>query len=126
MSQNPKPAVLAIIADLLFRSKIDDAARQAGVPLRVAKSPEQIDRHLANGLPVVILVDLEMEDSTTLLARLRATPGAATVPVIGFAGHMNVEVIRAARADGVQVMARSAFVDQLPTLMMRLAAAHAD
>lgn len=121
-----RPPVLAIIADLMFRSKIDDAARQAGVPLRVAKSPEQIDRHLANGIPVVVLVDLEMAESTTLLARLRATPGAATVPVIGFAGHTNVEVIRAARADGVQVMARSAFVDQLPTLMTRLAAVHGD
>jgi hypothetical protein len=97
----PPPPVLAIISDLLFRSKIDDAARQSGVPLRVAKSAEQ-------------------------LARLRATSGAATVPVIGFAGHTNVDVIRAARADGVQVMARSAFVDQLPTLMSRLATAHGD
>ena len=118
--------VLAIISDLMFRSKIDEAARQAGVPLRVAKSAEQIDRHLANAIPVVVLVDLEMEESSGLLARVRATPGAATVPVIGFAGHTNVEVIRAARADGVQVMARSAFVDQLPTLMARLAAAHGD
>ena len=118
--------VLALISDLMFRSKIDDAARQAGVPLRVAKSVEQIDRHLANGIPVVVLVDLEMEQSTDLLAHLRKKPGAATVPVIGFAGHTNVEVIRAARADGVQVMARSAFVDQLPTLMARLAAAHGD
>ncbi len=117
------PPVLAIISDLLFRSKIDDAARQAGVPLRVAKSVEQLDRHLAKAIPVVVLVDLEMSESSGLLARLRATSGAATVPVIGFAGHTNVDVIRTARADGVQVMARSAFVDQLPTLMSRLAAA---
>jgi DNA-binding NtrC family response regulator len=122
----PPPPVLAIISDLLFRSKIDDAARQSGVPLRVAKSAEQLDRHLAKGIPVVVLVDLEMSESAALLARLRATSGAATVPVIGFAGHTNVDVIRAARADGVQVMARSAFVDQLPTLMSRLATAHGD
>jgi DNA-binding NtrC family response regulator len=122
----PPPPVLAIISDLLFRSKIDDAARQSGVPLRVAKSAEQLDRHLAKGVPVVVLVDLEMSESAALLARLRATSGAATVPVIGFAGHTNVDVIRAARADGVQVMARSAFVDQLPTLMSRLATAHGD
>jgi CheY-like chemotaxis protein len=120
------PPVLAIVSDLLFRSKIDDAARQSGVPLRVAKSGEQLDRHLAKAIPVVVLVDLEMNESSALLARLRATPGAATVPVIGFAGHTNAEVILAARADGVQVMARSAFVDHLPTLMSRLAAAHGD
>jgi CheY-like chemotaxis protein len=122
--QQSPPPVLVVISDLLFRSKIDDAARRAGVPLRVAKSVEQLDRHLASATPAVVLMDLEMEglDGSAMLARLRATPAAANVPVIGFAGHTNVEVIHAARADGVQVMARSAFVAQLPALMDRIAA----
>jgi CheY-like chemotaxis protein len=122
--QRSPPPVLVIISDLLFRSKIDDAARRSGVPLRVAKSIEQLDRHLGAAAPAVVLVDLEMEglDTPAMLARLRATPAAANVPVIGFAGHMNVEVIHAARAGGVQVMARSAFVEQLPLLMDRIAA----
>jgi CheY-like chemotaxis protein len=121
--QSPPP-VFAIISDLMFRSKIDDAARKAGVPLRVAKNVEQLERHLGNATPAVVLMDLEMEglDAGAMLGRLRATPTAANVPVIGFAGHTNVEVIRAARADGVQVMARSAFVAELPALMDRIAA----
>ena len=121
----PQPSsVLVIISDLLFRSKIDDAARRAGVPLRVAKSVEQLDRHLANAAPAVVLMDLEMEglDSAAMLDRLRANQGTTNVPVIGFAGHTNVEVIHAARANGVQVMARSAFVAQLPAMMERIAA----
>jgi CheY-like chemotaxis protein len=122
--QRSPPPVLAVISDLLFRSKIDDAARRAGVPLRVAKSVEQLDRHLANATPAVVLMDLEMEglDTPAMLARLRATPASAHVPVIGFAGHTNVDVIHAARAGGVQVMARSAFVAELPALMDRIAA----
>jgi CheY-like chemotaxis protein len=69
-------------------------------------------------------MDLEMEGSEAplFLDRLRANPASAKVPVIGFAGHTNVEVIHAARADGVQVMARSAFVAQLPAMMERIAA----
>jgi|SRR5918992_3633246 CheY-like chemotaxis protein len=124
MSAHSAPPVLAIISDLMFRSKIDDAARKAGVPLRVAKNVEQLERHLGNATPAVVLMDLEMEglDAGAMLGRLRATPTAANVPVIGFAGHTNVEVIRAARADGVQVMARSAFVAELPALMDRIAA----
>ena len=124
MSEATPSPVLAIISDLLFRSKIDDAARRAGVPLRVAKSLEQLDRHLGAAAPAVVLMDLEMEglDSAGMLARLRANPGTTTVPVIGFAGHTNVEVIHAARANGVQVMARSAFVTQLPAMMERIAA----
>jgi len=117
-------AVLLVITDLLFRSKIDDVARRAGVPLRVARNVEQIDRHLGNAVPAVVLMDLEMDDldAATVVGRLRARPEAATVPVIGFAGHTNVEVIHAARAAGVQVMARSAFVAQLPALIDRIAA----
>ena len=124
MSEAVPSPVLVVISDLLFRSKIDDAARRAGVPLRVAKSIQQLDRHLGGAAPAVVLMDLEMEglDSAGILARLRAHPGTTNVPVIGFAGHTNVEVIHAARASGVQVMARSAFVAQLPAMMERIAA----
>ena len=123
MTQEPQP-ILVIISDLIFRSKIDDAARRAGVPLRVATTVEQLDRHLGSAMPALVLVDLEMEELQTpvVLGRLRANPAAARIPVIGFAGHTNVEVIHAARADGVQVMARSAFVAQLPAMMERIAA----
>ena len=123
MTQEPQP-VLVIISDLIFRSKIDDAARRAGVPLRVAKTVEQLDRHLGSATPAVVLIDLEMQELQTpvVLDRLRANAASARIPVIGFAGHTNVEVIHAARADGVQVMARSAFVAQLPAMMERIAA----
>ena len=123
MAEHPQP-VFVIISDLIFRSKIDDAARRAGVPLRVAKTVEQLDRHLGSATPAVVLVDLEMQELQTpvVLDRLRANPASAKIPVIGFAGHTNVEVIHAARADGVQVMARSAFVAQLPAMMERIAA----
>lgn len=118
------PPVLLVITDLLFRSKIDDVARRAGVPLRVARNVEQIDRHLGNAVPAVVLMDLEMDglDAATVVGRLRTRPETATVPVIGFAGHTNVEAIHAARAAGVQVMARSAFVAQLPAMIDRIAA----
>ena len=123
MTQEPQP-ILVVISDLIFRSKIDDAARRAGVHLRVAKTVEQLDRHLGSATPAVVLVDLEMQELQTpvVLDRLRANPASAKIPVIGFAGHTNVEVIHAARADGVQVMARSAFVAQLPAMMERIAA----
>src|SRR5687768_5372354 len=123
MAESEPQSVLVIISDLIFRSKIDEAARRAGVPLRVAKTPEQLERHLGNATPAVVLMDLEMEgvDTPAMLSRLRANVEAANVPVIGFAGHTNVEVIHAARANGVQVMARSAFVAQLPAMMERIA-----
>ncbi|MBK5188313.1 MAG: hypothetical protein JJD97_08695, partial [Gemmatimonadaceae bacterium] len=51
--------LLVVMSDLLFRSKIDEVARRLGLELRVAKSPEQLERQLAAGEPALAIVDLE-------------------------------------------------------------------
>lgn len=53
--------VFAVMSDLLFRSKIDDAARRSGLELRVARSLDQLERHLAKQAPAVVFVDLEAD-----------------------------------------------------------------
>ena len=118
--------ILLILSDLLFRSRIDDAARHAGVALRVAKSMEQLERHLGNGIPAMAIVDLEIDtmDPTAAIRRLRELPGGDALPVIAYAGHTNVAAIQAGRAAGAGVvLARSAFVAQLPALLARVASA---
>ena len=113
----PKP-VLAVLSDLLFRSKIDEVARRLGIPLRVARSKEQLERHLAATSPAIALVDLEESaiDPTETIRRLKTL--AEPPRVIGFAGHTNVAAIRAGRAAGADdVLARSAFTAQLPQLL---------
>jgi CheY-like chemotaxis protein len=122
--------VLVVMSDLLFRSKIDEVARRLDLPLRAAKSLEQLDRHLAAGLPAIAFVDLETDalDPAEAIARIRARAATAGegegVGVIGFAGHTNVAAITAGRAAGAGVvLARSAFVAQLPALLERVAAA---
>jgi CheY-like chemotaxis protein len=123
----PAPAVrpvLAVMSDLLFRSKIDDAAQRAGLPLRAAKSLEQLERHLANGLPALAIVDLECDtiDPTAAIRRLRAAPEGAALAIIGYAGHTNADAIAAGRAAGAGVvLARSAFTAQLIALVQRSA-----
>ncbi|HJU89221.1 MAG TPA: hypothetical protein VJ672_07515 [Gemmatimonadaceae bacterium] len=110
--------VLAVLSDLLFRSKIDDAARRLGLPLRVARSKEQLERHLASTSPLVAFVDLEESaiDPAETIRRLKALEDPPRV--IGFAGHTNVTAIRAGRAAGADaVLARSAFTAQLPELL---------
>lgn len=116
--------VLVVMSDLLFRSRIDDVARREGVPLRAAKSMPQLERHLANGTPALAIVDLEEEMLTPAdaIRRLRALPDGAAFPIVGYAGHTNIEAIRAGRAAGATVvLARSAFTAQLPELMARAA-----
>jgi DNA-binding NtrC family response regulator len=113
--------LLVVMSDLLFRSKIDEVARRLGLELRVAKSPEQLDRQLAAGEPAIAIVDLEETalDSFAAIARIR-TASPAT-PILGFAGHGNIEAIKRAREGGATVLARSGFTLQLPALLTEVA-----
>lgn len=118
--------VLAVMSDLLFRSKIDDAARRCGLQLRVAKSLEQLDRHLGNGEPAVVFVDLEADspEPSAAIRRIREAPAGSSVRIIGFAGHTNIAAIEAGRAAGATlVLARSGLTSQLPALLERVAEA---
>jgi DNA-binding NarL/FixJ family response regulator len=123
-SPSPRP-VLAVLSDLLFRSKIDEVARRLGLPLRVARSPEQLERHLAASSPVLALVDLE-EAALDPAAAIRRLKTVAEPPrVIGFAGHTNVGAIRAGRDAGADaVLARSALTAQLPSILAEVAASN--
>jgi DNA-binding NtrC family response regulator len=109
------------MSDLLFRSKIDEVARRLGLELRVAKSPEQLDRQLAAGEPALAIVDLEEGalDAFAAIARIRTVMPDTTI--LGFAGHGNVDAIRRAREEGATVLARSGFTAQLPALLTEVA-----
>ncbi len=116
--------VLLVISDLLFRSRIDDAARHANVPLRVAKSMEQLERHLSNEAPALAIVDLESDtiDTAAAIRRLRAMPGGESLRIVAYAGHTNLDAIKGGRDAGAGVvLARSGFIAQLPTLLARVA-----
>ena len=113
--------LLVVMSDLLFRSKIDEVARRLGLELRVAKSPEQLERQLAAGEPAIVIVDLEETslDPFAAIARVRAI--SSSVAILGFAGHGNVDAIKRAREGGATVLARSGFTVQLPALLTQVA-----
>jgi CheY-like chemotaxis protein len=113
--------LLVVVSDLLFRSKIDEVARRLGLELRVAKSPEQLDRQLAAGEPALAIVDLEENALDPFAATARIRASAPGTPILGFAGHGNVEAIRRAREGGATVLARSGFTAQLPALLTQVA-----
>lgn len=113
--------VLIVMSDLLFRSKIDEVARRVGLELRAAKSFEQLDRHLGAGVPAIAIVDLEENAFDAFGAIARVRESAPGTPVIGFAGHGNVDVIRRGREAGATVLARSGFTAKLPELLTEVA-----
>jgi len=118
--QPAAPAVLALVADLIFASRIRGAADAQGVPVQVVRSADELLARARAAPPRLVLVDLEARaaDPAGTIARLRATPEGAGVPIIAFGAHVNRDAIEAARAAGAtRVLARSAFVRELPELL---------
>ena len=51
---------------------------------------------------------------------MKSAPGLSTIPTLGFASHVQTDVIDAARKAGIdEVLARSAFTMQLGEILQR-------
>jgi CheY-like chemotaxis protein len=112
--------ILALIDDLMFRSKISAAAKGVGVTLGVAGSPEALLERAGTERPSVILIDLDGQRTRPLdaIQRLTADPGLSAIPTVGFVSHVHGELIQQARALGIgEVMARGAFAANLPAIL---------
>jgi PleD family two-component response regulator len=112
--------VLAAVDDLMFSSRISTAAKAAGVEVRFARSPEAVLAAAHESAPSLVILDLNGARMRPLdiVAALKREPALAAVPTLGFVSHVDASTIAAARDAGVdRVLARSAFVEQLPALI---------
>lgn len=109
--------VLVAVRDLVFRSKIQAAAERLGVELRLApRGAPLADAARALGEGTVI-ADLGEPGA---LDAIRAAKGASRVRVVGFLGHLETELARAASEAGVdEVLSRGQFVQRLDDVLRR-------
>ena len=114
------PVVLAAVDDLLFSSRIRTVARQLGVTVSFARSPEAVLQASRETTPALVILDLNGERMRPLdvLAALKGDAALSSVRTVGFASHVDTATITAARRAGCdEVMARSAFVASLPEIL---------
>lgn len=112
--------VVALVRDLVFASRIREAAKAAGVPVITVGRAEDLLERARDRPPRIILVDLDASaaDPPELIARLKGDPATAATRVVAFVAHVNRDAAIAARHAGAdRVLARSAFVRELPALM---------
>lgn len=112
--------VLIAVDDLLFSSKIRATAKQVGVELAFARTPSDILQQARTLKPSLLIFDINSEkaDPINTVAALKADPELKNIPTTGFVSHVNTELIMAARRAGMdEVMARSAFVANLPQIL---------
>lgn len=115
--------VLALVDDLMFASRIGEAARSAGLEVRSVRDPETALERSREDLPAAVLLDLDRERLRPIEAvrLLRGEPRLAGLEIVGFASHVHAERIREAEVAGcTRVMSRGAFVRALPELLARV------
>jgi PleD family two-component response regulator len=112
--------ILAAVDDLLFSSKIRTTAKQAGVELVFARTPDEIISQARALRPALVIFDLNSAkaDPINTVTTLRSDPDLRSLPTMGFVSHVDTELILAAREAGVdEVMARSAFAANLAKIL---------
>lgn len=113
--------VLVAVDDLLFSSKIRATAKQAGVEITFARSPDEILQQARTIKPALAIFDLNSAktDPVDTIAALKSDPELSAIRTIGYASHVHTELIRAARDAGADdVMPRSAFASQLAGILL--------
>jgi hypothetical protein len=104
--------VVLLADDLMFASRVREAARGLDLEVKVVRRPPA---ETAPGTRLA-LVDLDRFGDAASLESLREAIG--DVPIVGFVSHVNADRAREAREAGCQrVLARGAFVQELPAIL---------
>ena len=109
--------VVAFVDDLMFLSRIREAASRQQVEVQSARKVEQLLSACVAGARLGILdLDSPRLDTAGALAALQKDH--AGLDVVGFFSHIDVENARRAQAAGCgRVLPRSAFVQKLDALL---------
>jgi CheY-like chemotaxis protein len=116
-------AVVALVDDLMFLSRIREAARGHGLEVKAARTAADTVSAARAGARLVIMdLDSPRLGIADALSGLRADPALAGLPVVGFFSHVDAQRGRdAAQAGCTTVLPRSAFVQKLDALLAEAA-----
>jgi len=109
---------LGLVTDLFFRSKLEAVAQSLGVELLYAATLDAAARHCASRHPALVFADLSDAafPAAETVARIRA--GAPEARIVGFASHVDLKPLKAARAAGFDLtLSRSEFSERLAELL---------
>jgi len=113
--------VLAVVEDLFFTVKINEAAKRAGLSVAFVKSErDTLDQAAEN--PALIILDLNFAgiEPVHLIQKLKADPALKKISLLGYVSHVQGELKQAAQEAGCDmVLARSAFSQNLPQILKR-------
>src|SRR5690348_15770115 len=108
--------LIAFMDDLMFLSRIKEAALACGMDVRAVSEPLGLIEACRAKRPALVFVDLDSQRLPVpdgVRAR-RAQADLASIPFVGFLAHTQVEQAKAAEAAGcTRVLTRGAFVNEM-------------
>jgi CheY-like chemotaxis protein len=117
--------IVAVLSDLMFTVKIQEAAKRAGVQVVFVKSESEALAQ-AKENPAVIIVDLNNSalNALEVIAKLKTEEATSKVSVLGYVSHVQADLKQAAEDKGCDVvMPRSAFSHNIAAILRRYAEA---
>ncbi|HEY2901705.1 MAG TPA: hypothetical protein VGL59_14070 [Polyangia bacterium] len=113
--------VVTLISDMLFSSKVREAAKATGVSVQSTRDvPALVSAARAAKL---VVIDLRLPIALDALDAVAADPEKGPATIVGFIDHEKTDVMDQARAKGcAQVMAKGQFANALPKLLTSLRA----
>jgi DNA-binding NarL/FixJ family response regulator len=110
--------VLALVDDLFFRAKLVETARQTGVELACFATPQDLVEEARTKAPALVVVDLNA--SANPLGAIEQLTAGNSMPIVAFLSHVQTDLAESARRAGcTEVMPRSQFSKELPTILAR-------
>lgn len=121
MHKQEKKKVLAVLDDLFFTVKINEAAKRAGMDVEFVKSEKDVlDK--AKQMPALIILDLNYSGvhPLKLVNKLKGNSDLKQISLIAYLSHVQGELKQAAHEAGCDmVLARSVFSQNLPVILKR-------
>lgn len=111
--------VIALADDLMFLSRVREAARGAGTDVRAARAVADVVGAARDGARLVLVdADGSRLPWAEAVSALRAEPSLGALPVVAVVSHVHAERAEAARLAGCsRVLSRGAFAQELPHLL---------
>lgn len=112
--------IVCALDDLLFSVKISTAAKGLGADVYFERSADALLQTVREKRPSLVIFDLNSARLKPMeaISAMKADPELKSIRTLGFVSHVDSASIASARQAGVdQVLARSAFADQLPEIL---------
>jgi len=122
MHKREKKKILAVVDDLLFTVKINDAAKRVGLDVEFLKSAHDVVEKATHEKPLLIILNLNNNsvEPLPLISKLKDDGDLKNISIVGYLSHVQGELKQKAHEDGANiVMARSAFSQNLQQILKR-------